>query len=224
VEVLGTALGVAPVGPEASGGMAPRHHAFEHTHPGARGIHPRTLHQKAGDQVGMERRGARSPSHGDKRRLERPEQLAQRSAVRPGPLPVVALPHIPAPVGIGGTDPGSCRGAPGEERHRRGVEAETATEAGQLLFGGHRHGRSDEVADRRLQEVPPLGDLLLAQDPTQRRRLLDPDPAVLHLCGGIHHREHPVEQVAHPAIAGEEGPGRLCLPFDPEQGASRIRQ
>ena len=78
-----------------------------------------------------------------------------RSALPSGPLPSRWSPfsYVPAPVRVTGTGPPAGRGPPRPQRHRRGVQADRAVEAGQLLGAAHPHRRFEQVCDQFLQAL-----------------------------------------------------------------------
>jgi hypothetical protein len=146
------------------------------------------------------------PPHGHDGGFLGPEQLAQLLSLGASHVAVVTLAHIPAPVGITRRGVRASRRPPAKEWNDRGVEPGRAIEGRELLARAYLHRGIDQVADHRFKALPAQRDLGLGQLVGQRvEGRLGHDP-VLHPAARVHHPEGEVEQVAHTAIAGEEGP------------------
>ena len=111
VEVLGPALGVAPVGAQVPSWPAPGRTSASsrpRCRPGLAGLGQRG----AEDEVGESRHRPRGPAHRHDRGFEGPVDLPQCFAVRAAPLAVVAFSYVPAPVRVAGTGPPARRRPP----------------------------------------------------------------------------------------------------------------
>ncbi len=109
VEALGEPLGVTAVRAQVLGWPAPGADRSQHPGASAGRVLARPAEHGAEDQVGVGRHRAGRPPHGDDGGFERPVDLPSWLALGPGPLPVVSLSHVPAPIRVAGAGPPAHR-------------------------------------------------------------------------------------------------------------------
>ena len=205
VEVLGPALGIAPVRSQVPSRPAPAAHLGQQPRPGASWVLSRLAERQRQGEVGEGRHRPRRAGPSSRSWLRGPRyNLAQRFALRPGPLPVVAFSHVPAPVGVAGSrSPGAPTGP--------GTTAAPGWRPGRPSRRSRQARRQSTLSPTPRAGLRPISPRLLAWlQPRPRSIFFAWLPAhyrehpVFWLCRGVDEREHQVEQVTHLAVTGQE--------------------